>query len=42
MGVAPYGEPVYEKLIRDNLIDIKEDGRFVSIWNILTSSTTGQ
>lgn len=28
MGLAPYGEPVYEKLIRDNLIDIKEDGSF--------------
>lgn len=28
MGLAPYGEPVYEKVIRDNLIDIKEDGSF--------------
>ena len=28
MGLAPYGEPVYSKLIKDNLIDIKEDGSF--------------
>lgn len=28
MGLAPYGEPVYEKLIREKLIDIKEDGSF--------------
>lgn len=28
MGLAPYGEPVYEELIKDELIDIKEDGSF--------------
>lgn len=28
MGLAPYGEPVYEKIIREKLIDIKEDGSF--------------
>jgi carbamoyltransferase len=28
MGLAPYGEPVYAKLIRDHLIDVKEDGSF--------------
>lgn len=28
MGLAPYGEPVYENLIRENLIDIKEDGSY--------------
>ncbi len=28
MGLAPYGEPKYEELIRDNLIDIKPDGTF--------------
>lgn len=28
MGLAPYGEPVYESLIKKNLIDIKEDGSF--------------
>ena len=28
MGLAPYGEPKYAKLIRDNLIDIKDDGSF--------------
>jgi carbamoyltransferase len=28
MGLAPYGEPKYEQLIRDYLIDIKEDGSF--------------
>ena len=28
MGLAPYGEPKYTKLIKDKLIDIKEDGTF--------------
>ena len=28
MGLAPYGEPNYADLIRDNLIDIREDGSF--------------
>ena len=28
MGLAPYGEPVYADLIREKLIDIKEDGSF--------------
>lgn len=28
MGLAPYGEPKYLKLILDNLIDIKADGSF--------------
>ena len=28
MGLAPYGEPKYSDLIRNNLIDIKEDGTF--------------
>jgi carbamoyltransferase len=28
MGLAPYGEPVYYKAIKDNLIDIKPDGSF--------------
>ena len=28
MGLAPYGRPEYESLIRDNLIDIKPDGTF--------------
>ncbi len=28
MGLAPYGEPKYVKVILDNLIDIKEDGSF--------------
>ena len=28
MGLAPYGEPKYVDQIRDNLIDIKEDGTF--------------
>lgn len=28
MGLAPYGEPKYEKQIRDELIDIKSDGSF--------------
>lgn len=28
MGLAPYGRPVYADIIKDNLIDIKEDGSF--------------
>ncbi len=28
MGLAPYGEPKYVKIIKNNLIDIKEDGTF--------------
>ena len=28
MGLAPYGEPKYAKIIKDHLIDIKEDGTF--------------
>ncbi len=28
MGLAPYGEPKFVDLIKDNLIDIKEDGSF--------------
>src|SRR2546421_10794084 len=28
MGLAPYGEPRYADLIRNNLIDIKDDGSF--------------
>jgi carbamoyltransferase len=28
MGLAPYGEPKYSNLIKEHLIDIKEDGSF--------------
>jgi len=28
MGLAPYGEPQYAELIKDHLIDIKDDGSF--------------
>jgi len=28
MGLAPYGNPKYKKLIYDNLIDVKSDGSF--------------
>lgn len=28
MGLAPYGEPIYEKQIRDHLIDLRDDGSF--------------
>jgi carbamoyltransferase len=28
MGLAPYGEPVYVDIIKNNLIDIKDDGSF--------------
>ena len=42
MGLAPYGEPKYAKLIKDNLIDIKEDGSFsldMSYFNYCTGLT---
>ena len=28
MGLAPYGQPKYVEIIKDNLIDIKDDGSF--------------
>ena len=28
MGLAPYGEPKYESIIRDTLIDLRDDGSF--------------
>ena len=28
MGLAPYGEPIYKDKIKNNLIDIKDDGSF--------------
>src|SRR5258707_1037447 len=28
MGLAPYGEPIYAKQIRESLIDLKDDGSF--------------
>ena len=28
MGLAPYGEPKYKKLILENIVEIKEDGSF--------------
>lgn len=28
MGLAAYGEPKYEKLIREHLIDIRPDGSY--------------
>jgi len=28
MGLAPYGEPKYVDVIRDNLVDLKDDGTF--------------
>ena len=28
MGLAPYGEPKYANLIRENLIDVRDDGSF--------------
>ena len=42
MGLAPYGEPKYCSLIKDNLIDIKEDGSFalnMSFFNYCTGFT---
>ena len=28
MGLAPYGQPKYSDIIKENLIDIKSDGSF--------------
>jgi carbamoyltransferase len=42
MGLAPYGEPKYAKLILDNLIDLKPDGSFrldMSYFNYCTGFT---
>ena len=42
MGLAPYGEPRYAQLIKDHLIDIKEDGSFaldMSYFNYCTGLT---
>ncbi len=42
MGLAPYGEAKYSKLIKDHLIDIKEDGSFaldMSYFNYCTGLT---
>ena len=42
MGLAPYGEPKYANLIKDHLIDIKEDGTFaldMSFFNYCTGLT---
>jgi len=42
MGLAPYGDPQYVKLIKDHLIDIKKDGSFaldLSYFNYCTGLT---
>ena len=42
MGLAPYGNPKYKKLILDNLIDLKDDGSFrldMSYFNYATGLT---
>ena len=42
MGLAPYGEPKYAQLIRDELVDIKADGTFqlnMSYFNYATGLT---
>jgi carbamoyltransferase len=42
MGLAPYGEPRYRDVIRDNLIDLKPDGSFrldMSYFNYCTGLT---
>ena len=42
MGLAPYGDPIYEDKIKNNLIDIKEDGSFhldQSFFNYTTGLT---
>jgi len=42
MGLAPYGQPKFASLIKDNLIDIKEDGSYaldMSYFNYCTGLT---
>ena len=39
MGLAPYGKPLYEKKILDNLIDVKEDGTFILIQDYFNYAT---
>lgn len=42
MGLAPYGKPTYAQLIKDHLIDIKDDGSFnldMSYFNYCTGLT---
>ena len=42
MGLAPYGQPKYENIILDNLIDLKNDGTFMldqSYFNYSTGLT---
>jgi carbamoyltransferase len=42
MGLAPYGNPIYANLIKDHLIDVKEDGSFaldMSYFNYCTGMT---
>ena len=42
MGLAPYGEPKYASIIRDNLIDISDDGSFslnLEYFNYCTGQT---
>jgi len=42
MGLAPYGEPRFKKIILDNLIDVKEDGSFqlnMDFFNFATGLT---
>ena len=39
MGLAPYGEPRYAKVIKDHLIDIKEDGSFALDMNYFNYCT---
>ena len=29
MGLAPYGKPIYEKIIKDEIVNIKDDGSFL-------------
>ncbi|WP_373073606.1 carbamoyltransferase [Sulfurimonas sp.] len=42
MGLAPYGKPIYSNIIKDKIIDIKEDGSFkldMSYFNYTTGLT---
>ena len=42
MGLAPYGDPIFEDKIKNNLIDVKEDGSFhldQSFFNYATGLT---
>ena len=31
MGLAPYGRPIYEDLILENIVELRDDGSFLNL-----------